>query len=252
MRNYFDSDPVAERYAKARPAFHRHLIAPMRALLGTWLPVERALDVACGTGHSTLFLEGLASSVVGVDPSLSMLRRAPASSRTLYLAGSAESLPFRDCCFSLLTVSSAFHWFDHDRFLREAKRVLRFDGTLIVYDNYFSGSAIETDALAKWVFETYRSKYPAPPRPAVDFDPSRAANGFLCTHREEYENIVPFSLEALTEYLLTQTNTIAALGRGTPVRELRQWLLDELQPYFENGPLRVRFRGPIWILRRED
>lgn len=251
MHNYFDADPIAERYASARPAFHRHVMARLRALLGSQLPLERALDVACGTGHSTLCLEGLSPSVVGLDSSLSMLRRAPAGSHTMYVAGSAEDLPFRESGFDLLTVSSAFHWFDQDRFLREATRVLRSGGTLVVYDNYFSGNAVETDAVAKWVFETYRSKYPGPPRAAVVFDTSGPANGFLCTHREEYENIVPLSLQELTEYLLTQTNTIAALEGGTPLPELRQWLLEELRPYFEDGPLRVRFRGPIWILQRE-
>lgn len=251
MHNYFDSDPVAERYAKARPAFHRYVMARLQALLGSRLPVERALDVACGTGHSTLCLNGIASSVIGLDPSFSMLRRAPAGSRSLYVAGSAESLPFRARGFDLLTVSSAFHWFDQERFLRDARRVLRSGGTLVVYDNYFSGNAVETDAVARWAFERYRSKYPAPARAAVDFDSSGVANGFRCTHREEYENIVPFSLQGLIEYLLTQTNTIAALERGTPMHELRQWFIEELWPYFESGPLRVRFRGPIWILQRE-
>jgi len=42
----------------------------------------------------------------------------------------AEELPFEDGSVDLVTAMSAFHWFDHSRFLQEAHRVLKPHGCL--------------------------------------------------------------------------------------------------------------------------
>ncbi|HUP02198.1 MAG TPA: class I SAM-dependent methyltransferase [Gemmatimonadota bacterium] len=251
--NYFSSESVAKRYARGRPAFHRHVIDRLRLLLAPSLPFERALDVGCGTGGSTTVLEGLASKIIGVDPSLPMLLCGVTRGQFACVTGRGENLPFADETFDLLTVSSAFHWFDRKVFLAEAGRVLRPAGILVVYDNYFSGNALETDDLVRWVFDVYRPKYPAPPRAPVDFEPGATEDRFRCLHREEYENTVAFKRKELIEYLLTQTNVIAAVEEGgQPLESVSEWLRRELQPFFTRGSITIRFGGPIWILIREN
>lgn len=42
----------------------------------------------------------------------------------------AEELPFEDGSVDVVTAMSAFHWFDHSRFLQEADRVLKPHGCL--------------------------------------------------------------------------------------------------------------------------
>ena len=147
MRNHFSTDAIATRYALGRPAFHRHVIDRVAAILGGGLPFGRALDVACGTGGSTVALEGLASRIFAADPSLAMLRQCVRRPRVAYVASYAEKLPFRDGVFDLLTIASAFHWLDRTLFLGEARRVLGSARWLVVYDNYFSGEAVETGAV---------------------------------------------------------------------------------------------------------
>jgi SAM-dependent methyltransferase len=221
-------------------------------LLASSLPFERALDVGCGPGGSTQALEALASWTVGIDPSLPMLRHAESRHQTSYAAARGENLPFHTGTFDLLTVSSAFHWFNRKAFLSEAGRVLRPAGILVVYDNYFSGSALETDELGRWVYAVYRSKYPAPARGSIDFGPGTIKDGFRVLRGDEYENEVEFTLEELVSYLLTQTNVIAAVEEGDQsVEDVKEWLRRELQSYFASGPLTVRFGGPIWILAAE-
>lgn len=252
MPNYFSSEAVAHRYARGRPAFHRHVMARLHSLFAPLLPFQRALDVGCGTGGSTSSLEGLAAMIVGVDPSLPMLRQAETHRPIAYVAGRGEDLPFDSGVFDILTVSSAFHWFDRTLFLGEAGRVLRPAGTLVVYDNYFSGEAEEADELATWVFEVCRTKYPAPPRGPVDFEPGATENGFRCLQRGVYDNPVTFTREGLVEYLLTQSNVIAAVSEGgQSLSSVTEWLRQELRPFFTSGALTIRFGGPIWILRSE-
>ncbi len=148
-----------------------------------------------------------------------------------------------------MTVSSAFHWFDRTCFLAEARRVLRKNGKLVVYDNYFSGQAVETDALSTWIFESYLSTYPAPPRAAVEFARDSREDGFRCIHREDYENAISFTQEGLIEYLSTQSNVIAAtVEGGFALADVKGRLRRETKPFFTQRTLTVRFGGPIWIL----
>lgn len=228
-------------------------MARLRTLLQRSLPFDRALDIGCGPGGSTQALEELASWTAGIDPSLPMLRRTEGRGQIYYIAGQGENLPFKDDTFDLLTASSAFHWFDRKPFLSEAARVLRPSGVLAIYDNYFSGSAVETDELRHWVFEAYRSRYPAPARGSLAFGPSTVKVGFRVVFQDEYENQVSFTQDELVGYLLTQSNVIAALEDGREsAEEAARWLGQELGGFFTSGTLTILFGGPIWILKPRE
>ena len=183
-----------------------------------------------------------------------MLSHAYRSPHASYVGGWAEELPFRTDSFDLLTVSLAFHWLDRKRFLSEALRVLDRTGLLVVYDNFFAGRREddEDQGLGQWMRDIYWRRYPYPPRSAMDFAPGESVDpGFQCESRNEYENSVEFSRERLVDYLVTQTNVIAAVEEGEEdIDEVRGWLLRELASFFEGGESRrFVFECPIWILR---
>lgn len=251
VTNHFDSEIVAARYARARPAFHEHVMRRLEPLLTPFAPLGHALDVGCGTGDSTTVLARFAEHVVGVDPSLPMLQHVQFRDGTSYIAGRGEELPFRDGAFDLLTTSLAFHWLDRARFLGEAVRILRPVGLLIVYDNYFSGRTVESDDLIRWIQDVYRIKYPAPPRAPLAFELGQTAEGFRCLHHDEYSNQVVFTHEELTEYLLTQTNVIAAASGDTSIEVVERWLKMETRHFFKHAALTIQFGGPIYVLKRE-
>jgi ubiquinone/menaquinone biosynthesis C-methylase UbiE len=249
LRNYFSTEHVADRYARARPGFHHHVVDRLEGLLADSLPFARVLDVGCGTGRSTNAIKKLATRVVGIDPSLPMIRRVETGRATAFVAGLAETLPFGNTTFDLMTVSSAFHWFDRGSFLAEARRVLRTAAKLVVYDNYFSGRALETDELSKWVFESYRSAFPAPPRMPVQFASDTMEDGFRCIHKEDYENAISFTQKQLIDYLTTQSNVIAAVEEGSHrLADVKRRLRDETERFFTKRTLTIRFGGPLWIL----
>jgi ubiquinone/menaquinone biosynthesis C-methylase UbiE len=126
-------------------------------------PVPRALDVACGTGQSTLALKEVASQVVGTDTSREMLARATREAGVRYVEAPAEDLPFADDSFCLVTVALALHWFERSRFLTEVRRVLDPGGWLVVYDNGFLGEMKENPKHERWYREDYLARYPSPP-----------------------------------------------------------------------------------------
>ena len=97
-------------------------------------PGERILDLAAGTGTSSVPFDRAGAFVVPTDFSQGMLRvgkkRQPGLS---FVAGDGMSLPFQDAAFDAATISFGLRNI-HDRMtgLRELARVVRPGGRLVV------------------------------------------------------------------------------------------------------------------------
>ena len=249
--NYFAHLSAAERYAQSRPYFHPLVIDRIRHFLRFDGQVPVGLDVACGTGQSSLALTEIAASVIATDVSPAMLAQAAAHPRIRYQEAPAERLPLDDQSVDLITVSLAFHWLDRVRFLGEARRILRPGGTLVIYWNDFHGEMVENPEFKRWTFERYLRRYPKPPRndrPLTDQDAQ--ACGLVFAGRERYTNEITFSPEELVRCLMTHTNIIAAVEQGgESLAEAYAWLLDTAGPLFPAVTANFIFGGEIWYLR---
>jgi demethylmenaquinone methyltransferase/2-methoxy-6-polyprenyl-1,4-benzoquinol methylase len=100
---------------------------------------QSVLDVATGTGDSAIALKKSgAVRIVGVDISGQMLRQAkkkPKSAGIEFIKADGELLPFDDCCFDAVTISFGIRNFERrQQGLREMRRVLKQNGTLIVLE----------------------------------------------------------------------------------------------------------------------
>ncbi len=100
------------------------------------------LDVATGGGHTALRFAPRVARVIATDITPNMLRSARAHiarrgvENVAFDMADAEDLPFADGMFDLVTCRIAPHHFpDASRFVREAARVLRGDGLLLVQDH---------------------------------------------------------------------------------------------------------------------
>lgn len=254
MSNFFAYQTAAERYAKARPYFHPLIIERFCQFTELGFPVGRTLDVACGTGQSTRALAEIARSVVGIDSSAVMIEQAPPLPNVEYEVASAERLPFDDATFDLVTVGLAFHWFDQDRFLQEAARVLRSNRWLVIYDNGFRGRMREELTFEAWMKEEYWRRYRSPPRGRKEVGKERAAAfGFALEGEESYTNELVMSHEGLVRYLLTQSNVISAVEGGKEnAEEVAAWLKQSVAPFFGDEPRTMIFGGSIWYLQKKD
>jgi ubiquinone/menaquinone biosynthesis C-methylase UbiE len=104
-------------------------------------PHHRVLDVATGTGFTALAFAPLVTEVVGIDVSEGMLTQArlnagqAKATNIQFQKASAESLPFPDASFDLVTCRVAPHHFlSVSSFAAEAFRVLREGGKLLIAD----------------------------------------------------------------------------------------------------------------------
>ena len=130
-----------------------------------WSGRERVLDVATGGGFTALACAPLAGEVVGLDVAEAMreaARRRAAElglRNTLFVPGPAERLPFPGERFDVVTCRIAPHHFrDVPAFLREAHRVLRCGGRLLVADSTVPDESPEA---AAWQNEVERLRDPS-------------------------------------------------------------------------------------------
>jgi SAM-dependent methyltransferase len=245
--NYFDSPLAARRYAAHRPKAHAQVLAVLRRELEGVLPVGRAADVGCGTGDSSVALLPYAGSVVGIDPSSEMLKQAERHPRIEYRKGYAEALPVRAGEFDLVSVSSAYHWFDQERFVAEAARVLRPGGWLVLYKTGSIGSIADQPRFTTWRREVLKVRYPKIARHGERLTPELAAAcGFAEFAGETFADVRRYSLDDYVENLLTHSSVIRVVERGLePVEAVRAWLREELSGYFPGGT--AEFTHESWI-----
>jgi ubiquinone/menaquinone biosynthesis C-methylase UbiE len=133
-KQQLDYDRIAPTYNRRFAAGGQVGIAAALQALAQELNAERILEVGCGTGY---WLAGLAPVVAhahGLDLSPGMLAQARQRPEPLYLSrGRASRLPYATGSFDLVYCVNAIHHFqDQAAFVREAHRLLRPGGVLVV------------------------------------------------------------------------------------------------------------------------
>ena len=249
---YFDARSAAQRYVQGRPSSHPLVVDRMQQRLPPAWPVPRALDVACGTGLSTVALKPVAREIVGTDISEEMIRLAPDDPQIRYMVAPAEDLPFPDAHFDLLTLCAALHWLDATVFFEEARRVLRPEGHMVIYDNHFTGTMEESPTFRSWLRHIFLTAYPMPSRPRLRMPQTAEEAGFRSLGEEEYRNRIRFSPDRLVDYLVSRSNVIAAVeGGDQSIEQVRAWLTERVGPFFRGDEERTfLFGGPIWYFEK--
>ncbi len=139
VRREYDAE--AGRYDCRWERYTRESLALLRPLLDG-RPAGEVLDLGCGTGALVPHLAGWGvrvRSYTGADLSPEMLRvaarRVGEGFPVRLVAAAAEELPFRAGSFDTVATASSLHfWADPRGALREAARVLRPGGRLLLVD----------------------------------------------------------------------------------------------------------------------
>ena len=249
--NYFADAAVAERYHRARPLYHAAVVRWICEAAGGG-HFRRALDVGCGSGHSTVALRAIADEVVGVDASQGMLEQAQGAAGIRYELGRAEELNFANGAFDLVTVGSALHWFAQDRFYAACRRVLAEDGVLVVYNDHFTAHMQGAVECKQWMRTRFAKRFPRL-RGMRDIDESEAVQGgFAVMQRGSFTHLVSFTRAEFVAYLMTRSSTLAAIDSGRETAEsVADWLSKELAtivPTDVGGEF--LFKCNLWLLRR--
>lgn len=210
MAQYFTEIGVGERYDQYRPKTHQAVVQKMQQHL-KGRNFESVVDVACGTGDSTVPLLALGQNVMGIDSSDEML--AIAQKRGLYVRKADYAELPQQGSFDLISTCMAFHWFDGPRAVAAYKAASNTGAIWVIYNFAFAGHTA-SEQFNRWFYDEYLKRYPSPPRNRFE-DITLANDEELSVIASESGWLpIEFTLEPLIGYLSTQSNIEEAARNG--------------------------------------
>lgn len=130
----------AQAYAAARPGYPKEVMRYIASLMPSDAVVA---DIGAGTGKFTVPLAQAGFEVLAVEPDADMRGelavQTAAYRRVTVIDGSASHTGLSDHSVDAITCAQALHWFDHDEFLAECRRISR-GGTFLLVSVYNSTS----------------------------------------------------------------------------------------------------------------
>lgn len=119
-------------YAKYRPVYPREIVDAI--LSGLRAPV--VADLGAGTGISSRLLADAGAIVYAVEPNAAMRRMLSGRDSLRVVNGTAEHTTITASSVDVVTAFQAYHWFEPDRVLAEARRITRAGGRFAAVWNH--------------------------------------------------------------------------------------------------------------------
>jgi ubiquinone/menaquinone biosynthesis C-methylase UbiE len=221
FKDLFSQDATA--YAQFRPTYPAELfewvagLAPRR---------EVAVDLATGNGQAAVALAAHFAKVIGVEPSAQQLASAAAAPHVEYREGAAEATRLPAATADLITVAQAFHWFKHDAFFEEVRRIAKPGGALAIWCYGVTRITPEVDAAVYELYEDLLGTYWEPERRMVEDGYRSIAVPFEEIPAPMFEMRMAWTFDRLLGYLGTwspRKKYIERHGRD-PVEMVREKL----------------------------
>jgi len=234
---------ISAAYAEFRPRYPRELLDFVSSVPANR---RRAWDCGAGTGQATVDLAARFDEVIGSDVSAEQLARAPQKPNIRWIVAPAESVPIEDQSIDLTTVAQALHWFDHERFFAEVRRVAAPGGAFAAWA-YMS---VQMDGELGAILDRYEHEtvgpYWPPERKHVDSAYSTIPFPFERIEAPQIEIEQQWTLAQTAGYLRTWSATTRFVAqRGIdPVVDVER----ELAAVWGNPETARRVHWPVTVL----
>ncbi|MFC4311051.1 class I SAM-dependent methyltransferase [Steroidobacter flavus] len=196
----------ASAYAKYRPDYPPELFEYLASLTPHR---DVALDCATGSGQAAVGLAEHFDLVVANDGSVSQLQNAERHPHVAYIGNLAEQPALRDGTVDLVVAAQAAHWFDHDRFYPEVKRVLKPGGALALWTYGLADVEPQVDAIVRHFYKDVVGSYWPPERRWVETAYRDLPFPFQELGAPQFQLQLQWDLDSLIGYL----NTWSAVQR---------------------------------------
>ena len=143
-------------YVRSRPTYPDELFD----FLASISPDNKLCwDCATGNGQAAISLSKHFKQVIATDGSEKQILNAITRDNIEYRVATAEQNGLPDNCADLITVATAAHWFDHDKFYAEALRVAKPNAIIAVWAYSETIISSEIDALMEWFMYDFLLDY---------------------------------------------------------------------------------------------
>jgi ubiquinone/menaquinone biosynthesis C-methylase UbiE len=123
----------ADLYARYRPTYPEGLYD---YILSFVKEKNTAWDCATGNGQAAVVLADHFKKVIATDISTAQIEKATPKENIQYLVCPAESTPFQENIFELVTVAQAYHWIKWKEFKKEVTRVCKPGAIIAIWAYY--------------------------------------------------------------------------------------------------------------------
>ncbi|MBK8286207.1 MAG: class I SAM-dependent methyltransferase, partial [Ahniella sp.] len=139
----------AAQYRLARPVYPDGFID---ALCAQSPARDCCWDVGCGNGQATVLLADRFERVIATDPSATQIAEAVPRPNIDYRVEPAETSSLAAHSVSFVSVAQAYHWFDHQRFVTEVRRVAKPGAVIAAYGYRHTSVSPSIDTLVETLY----------------------------------------------------------------------------------------------------
>jgi ubiquinone/menaquinone biosynthesis C-methylase UbiE len=211
FKDYFSTQ--AKEYSKYRPKYPPELFEYLSGLCNEH---KLAWDCATGNGQAAVGLTPWFDKVIATDASPSQIEHAESNPKVTYKVATAENSGLETGSVDLITVATAIHWVDTDKFYPEAKRILKSGGVISIWlygENKITPEV--TKVFVHFFQDTIASYWPAEIKKALNFE--EIDFPFTAVGSPNFKIRLMWSLKEYLSYLYTWSsvqNYIKANGKN--------------------------------------
>lgn len=216
----------ASLYAKYRPNYPPELFQHIFSFVDE---KNRAWDCATGNGQAAYAIADHFKTVEATDLSEAQLANARQKSNIRYRRSPAETTPFENDQFDLITVATAYHWLNWPAFHKEATRVGK-NGCVVAVWCYYTlfFEEDELNELYRHFYKDITGPYWEKERRYVDEKYQSVQFDFEPLPEREFETRLQWKKSDFIGYLETWSATQTYIRREgeSPVNKILQRLND--------------------------
>lgn len=241
---------IALRMDRNRPSFENELIKILSEILSR-KGYSYAIDIACGTGHSTKITSYFSTNVVGIDAdhySVEICKDKGFKAEKCVYQNYSE-----DIKYDLIMCGNAFQWFDKNEAVNKFLRLSAPGAQWVIY-NFFLTGCVEVKEFKNWFEKIFRKNYVSPFR-------GRKSTVLIETDFYSYVGIrklsnhsfsvpVKMSKHELVSFLMTYSNIVKRQFYGESYRDLFNEIINELN--FLNDIITLVFEFKLIIVTVSD
>ena len=194
----------SEIYLKSRPNYPDELFR----FLASLAPAHNLVwDCATGNGQAATSLARYFEKVIATDGSIQQISNAIPDEKVTYSVALADNSGIHDGLVDMVTIASALHWMDFDKFFKEVNRVLKPGGVFAAWAYYKSHIDDSIDPIVKYLVKDVLGEYWPPERAHITNNYNTIPFPFKAIETPSFEISLKANMDFLIGYFYSWSST---------------------------------------------